>query len=168
VLTSRSGLARHLGHKNRSLRNALQHLKSLPDLDLRVRACDASSPESMQILLNELDLPIAGCVLTSAIQADSLFLNQTEINFQLPFVPKIDAFRAIESTVSIPCLDFFISITSIAVFGVAGQTNYSRYVPQPLFETRISLPVVQTPHWGSSLQLIRTPSHLLFPLSLIP
>jgi hypothetical protein len=120
---------KHSGPKNRSLRNALQYLKSLPDLDLRIETCDASSLESMRNMVDQLDLPIAGCLLSSAVQSDGLFLKQTESNFQLPFSPKVDAFRTIESTISIPSLDFFISISSVAIFGAVGQANYSRYVP---------------------------------------
>jgi hypothetical protein len=82
----------------------------------------------MQNMINRLELPIAGCLLSSALQSDGLFLKLTETEFQTPFSPKVGAFMAIEKAISIPSLDFFISITSIANFGAVGQANYARYV----------------------------------------
>ena len=108
------------------MRHAVDYLKRLPDLDLRLAACDASSAESLAKLLSTLDLPLAGCILSAVLLSDKLFLKQDPESFAVPFKGKTEAFWVIEKTVAIEQLDFFIAITSVAGFGAAGQTNYSR------------------------------------------
>lgn len=83
--------------------------------------------ESMQALIDQLALPLAGCVFAAALQHQALFMKQTEESFELPFIAKGRAFENLTNVIRIQDLDFFIAISSIAGFGVAGETNYSRY-----------------------------------------
>jgi hypothetical protein len=108
------------------LRHAVDYLKRLPDLDLRLVACDASSADSFEKLLSTLDLPLAGCILSAVLIYNKVFLKQDQESLTLPFKGKTEAFFVIEKTIPIEQLDFFIAITSVAGFGAAGQTNYSR------------------------------------------
>ncbi|KAF7358619.1 Polyketide synthase [Mycena sanguinolenta] len=125
ALTSRTGVARLAGPKHRSLRGAVEYLQSLPDLDLRLEACDASSVDALTALIASLDCPLAGCVLTAAALASRLFLKQDAESFFVPFKPKTNAYFALEKVVEIEKLDFLIAISSVAGFGAAGETNYS-------------------------------------------
>ncbi|KAF8178693.1 polyketide synthase [Mycena galopus ATCC 62051] len=125
AVTSRTGAARLAGPKNRSLRGAVDYLQSLPDLDLRLEACDATSVDALTTLIKSLDCPLAGCVLTAAVLADSLFLKQDAETFPIPFKPKTDAYFALEKVVAVEKLDFLLAISSVASFGAAGQTNYA-------------------------------------------
>ncbi len=108
------------------MRGAVDYLKSLPDLDLRLEACDASSVESLTKLINSLDHPLAGCLFTAAVLSDRLFLKQDAESFPIPFKPKTDAYFALEKVVAIEKLDFLLAVSSVAGFGAAGQTNYAR------------------------------------------
>jgi hypothetical protein len=108
------------------LRGAVDYLQSLPDLDLRLEACDATSVEALTTLVSSLDHPIAGCILTAAVLADRLYLKQDAESFPAPFKPKTDAYFALEKVIAIDKLDFLLAISSVASFGAAGQTNYAR------------------------------------------
>jgi hypothetical protein len=108
------------------LRGAVDYLKSLPDLELRLDACDASSAESLATLISSLDRPLAGCLFTAVVLSNRLFLKQDAESFSIPFKSKTDAYFALEKVVAIEKLDFLVAISSIAAFGVAGQTNYAR------------------------------------------
>ncbi|KAJ7191756.1 hypothetical protein B0H12DRAFT_1246247 [Mycena haematopus] len=125
VLTSRTGPTRLRGPQNRVLRGAVNYLKSLPDLDLRLEACDASSVGSLTALISSLDRPLAGCMLTAVVLSNRLFMKQDAESFAVPFKPKTDAYFALEQAVAIEKLDFLVAISSMAGFGVAGQTNYA-------------------------------------------
>ncbi|KAF8920772.1 polyketide synthase [Mucidula mucida] len=125
ALTSRTGVSRLAGAQNRAMRGAVDYLKSLPDLDLRLEACDASSVESLTKLINSLDHPLAGCLFTAAVLSDRLFLKQDAESFPIPFKPKTDAYFALEKVVAIEKLDFLLAVSSVAGFGAAGQTNYA-------------------------------------------
>ncbi|KAJ6494580.1 polyketide synthase [Mycena sanguinolenta] len=125
MLTSRTGPNRLRGPQNRVLRGAVQYLKNLPDLDLRLEACDASSAESLTTMTNSLDRPLAGCILAAVVLSNRLFLKQDAESFSVPFKPKTDAYLALEQAVAIDKLDFLVAISSMASFGVAGQTNYA-------------------------------------------
>lgn len=108
------------------MRGAVDYLKSLPDLDLRLDACDASSVESLTTLISSLDRPLAGCMLTAVVLSNGLFLKQDAESFSIPFKPKTDAYFALEKVIAIEKLDFLVAVSSMAGFGVAGQTNYAR------------------------------------------
>ncbi|KAF8195303.1 hypothetical protein K438DRAFT_802881 [Mycena galopus ATCC 62051] len=125
ALTSRTGPTRLAGPQNRVMRGAVKYLKSLPDLDLRLEACDASSVESLTTLIGSLDRPLAGCMLTAVVLSNRLFLKQDRESFAIPFKAKTDAYFALEKVVPIEKLDFLVAISSMAAFGVAGQTNYA-------------------------------------------
>ena len=126
ALTSRKGVARLAGTQNRALRSAVNYLQSLPDLDLRLEACDATSVKALTKLISSLDRPLAGCVFSAAVLSDRLFLKQDAESFPIPFKPKTDAYFALETVVAVEKLDFLLAISSVASFGAAGQTNYAR------------------------------------------
>ncbi|KAJ7351379.1 polyketide synthase [Mycena albidolilacea] len=125
ALTSRQGVARLTGPKNRAMRSAISYLQSRPDLDLRLEACDASSVEALTKLIRSLDCPLAGCVFSAAVLADRLFLKQDADSFPVPFKPKTDAYFAQEKVVDLQKLDFVLALSSVASLGSAGQTNYA-------------------------------------------
>ncbi|KAF9028346.1 hypothetical protein BDZ89DRAFT_951490 [Hymenopellis radicata] len=107
------------------MRGAVDYLKSRPDLDLWLEACDASSVKSLTKLISSLDRPLAGCMLTAAVLSDRLFLKQDTESFPIPFKPKTDAYFTLEKAVAIEKLDFLLAVSSVAGFGTAGQTNYA-------------------------------------------
>lgn len=126
VLTSRSG--------RRSLERAgdilamrmLSYLEGREDLDLELHACDAGSLHQMKVVTSSVRRRIAGCMLLSGVLMDRTFFTQDESSFQAAFIPKVHAMRVLEQVVVIDKLDFFVAFSSIATFGNAGQTNYSR------------------------------------------
>ncbi|KAK7039784.1 polyketide synthase [Favolaschia claudopus] len=125
ALTSRSGIMRLSGPKNRYLRNAVECLQALPGLELRLEACDASSVEALTHLVSSFDRPLAGCILAALALSDRLFMKQDADSFSIPFKPKTVAYLALEQVVALDKLDFLVAISSLASFGVAGQSNYS-------------------------------------------
>jgi len=73
--------------------------------------------------------PLGGCMLLSMVLADGLFSGLSAENFNAPFKPKMGAFEVLCDIVDMKKLDFLISFSSVsALFGNAGQTNYSAYV----------------------------------------
>ncbi|KAF8185089.1 hypothetical protein K438DRAFT_1974293 [Mycena galopus ATCC 62051] len=112
------------GPKNRLLHGAVDYLQSLP-IDLRLEACDTTSVDALTTLIKSLDCPLAGCVLTAAVLADSFFLKQDAETFPIPFKPKTDAYFALEKVVAVEILDFLLAISSVVSFDAAGQTNYA-------------------------------------------
>ncbi|KAJ7885730.1 polyketide synthase [Mycena olivaceomarginata] len=125
ALISRKGAGRLAGTQNRTLRGVAQYLQSLPDLDLRLEACDATSVEDLTRLISSLDCPLAGCIFSAVVLADRLFLKQDPENFMIPYKSKTDAYFALEKVVALEKLDFVLGISSVASFGAAGQTNYA-------------------------------------------
>ncbi|KAK6974313.1 polyketide synthase [Favolaschia claudopus] len=125
ALTSRTGILRLSGPKNRYLRNAVEFLQALPGLELRLEACDASSVEALSHLTSSFDCPLAGCILAALALSDRLFMKQDADSFSIPFKPKTVAYLALEQVVALDKLDFLIAISSAASFGVAGQSNYA-------------------------------------------
>lgn len=68
-------------------------------------------------------------MLLSGLVSDRTFISQTEESFEAVFAPKKGAFEALESAVpNIEDMEFLITFSSVATFGNAGQTNYSRYM----------------------------------------
>ncbi|KAK7044311.1 polyketide synthase [Favolaschia claudopus] len=119
ALTSRSGILRLSGPKNRYLRNAVECLQALPGLELRLEACDASSVEALTHLISSFDCPVAGCILAALVLSDKLFMKQDADSFSIPFKPKTAAYLALEQVVALDKLDFLVAISSLASFGVA-------------------------------------------------
>ncbi|KAJ7459820.1 hypothetical protein FB451DRAFT_1182121 [Mycena latifolia] len=128
ILTSRSGARSLNDSAKQSLKQALGYLERLPDVELRLEACDSTSPEQVSGIVNSLRQPLAGCVFLSAMLVDGLLMsfdsNRTQ-EYLGPIASKIDAFEVIEKAIPIGNLDFFISTGSVVSFGSAGQTNYS-------------------------------------------
>lgn len=105
----------------------LTYLKTLPDLELRLEASDATCRESIRSLVGNITPTLAGCMLLSAVIIDKFFLSQTDENFRKVFAPKKEAFEALEDSFPLASLDFLVAFSSISSLGNAGQTNYSRY-----------------------------------------
>ena len=104
----------------------LDYLEGRTDLTLDLRACDASSARDMKAVLSSTRTRIAGCMLLSGVLADRTFFQQDKSTFEAAFKPKVHAMRVLEEVMAIDTLDFFVALSSIATFGNAGQTNYSR------------------------------------------
>ena len=104
----------------------LSYLEGREDLDLELHACDAGSLHQMKVVTSSVRRRIAGCMLLSGVLMDRTFFTQDESSFQAAFIPKVHAMRVLEQVVVIDKLDFFVAFSSIATFGNAGQTNYSR------------------------------------------
>lgn len=98
---------------------------ALPDIDLHLKACDVTT-SAVNNLVKELALPVAGFILSTKAQHDSPFLKQTDQTFKIPFDAKIAAFKAVESVIRIEDLDFFVAISSLAIFGGQCLTNCAR------------------------------------------
>ncbi|KAH9922717.1 beta-ketoacyl synthase [Fomitopsis serialis] len=125
ILTSRSGRASLERANNILALRILRYLETRPDLSLKLEACDAVSQSALQALLSNPEQRIAGCILLSGVLMDRMFLFQDAESFEAVFRPKVQAFEALEATMDIESLDFFVAVSSIATFGNIGQTNYA-------------------------------------------
>ncbi|KAJ7642043.1 putative polyketide synthase [Roridomyces roridus] len=130
VLTSRSGAASMNSPIKYMLNRVLNYIKALPDIDLRLEACDSLSEEQTTKLIAGFDRPLGGAVFLPAILVDGLFMSfgpgsPREKDFNKTIISKISAFEVLEKVVDIAKLDFFVSTSSAMSFGSAGQTNYS-------------------------------------------
>jgi hypothetical protein len=107
----------------------LAYLETLPDLDMRLVAVDATSVDGMSALITSIKhLPIGGCMLLAVTLVDRLFTKQDKTSFELAFAPKVGAMIALECCVDVSSLDFLLSFSSVsALFGNGGQTNYAAY-----------------------------------------
>ena len=104
-------------------------MDTLPDLTLRLVACDALSVKATSELINSLERPLGGTMLLSVVLVDRQFVAQTEETFEAAWRPKTGAFHVLEGLVDLDKLDFTIIFSSVsAMFGNAGQTNYARSV----------------------------------------
>jgi hypothetical protein len=129
VLTSRRGReSLRRTNQTASLRT-VQYLERLPDLSLSLEAVDASDHEVTVELIKSLKKPIGGCFLMSLVLSDKSFTNQTDDDFEKVFEAKTAAFQNLAHSVDISSFDFFVSFSSVAaLFGSAGQSNYTRCV----------------------------------------
>lgn len=112
ILTSRSGQRSLNDPTKQGLNQALGYLNALPDLDLRLEACDSTSSEQVGALLKSFHQPLAGCIFLSALIVDGLFMSfdsSRSLEYTSPIVSKIDAFQVIEKAIPIENLDFFVS-----------------------------------------------------------
>lgn len=74
----------------------------------------------------------------SLVLSDKAFLNQTKEDFDKVFAAKTKAFHNLERCMNISQLDFFVTFSSVAaLFGSAGQSNYTRYVHSTLIFRKI-------------------------------
>ncbi|KAK0461849.1 KR domain-containing protein [Desarmillaria tabescens] len=124
VLTSRTG-GQALSRKNPASFNLLTYLSEQQDLELRLECCDASSLSDMQRLMSNLPGRIGGCILLSVILEDRSYVNHTSETYNRVFPAKTEAFTVLEKTIAIEQLEFLVTVSSAAIFGSAGQTNYS-------------------------------------------
>ncbi|KAK0453924.1 hypothetical protein EV421DRAFT_720319 [Armillaria borealis] len=124
VLTSRTGGVA-LSRKNPAAFNLLTYLSEIQDLELHLECCDASSVSDMQRLTSKLPGRIGGCILLSVILEDRSYANHTLETYNRVFPAKTEAFTVLEKTLAIEQLEFLVTVSSAAIFGSAGQTNYS-------------------------------------------
>ena len=62
----------------------------------------------------------------TVVYKDRSFTAHTEETFESTFPAKVKAFQVLEEVVNISELDFLVTFSSVsAMFGNAGQTNYS-------------------------------------------
>ncbi|KAJ7751452.1 putative polyketide synthase [Mycena metata] len=126
VLTSRSGEGSLARDKNTTAIRLLAYLRARPDLNLRLEACDAASAVATTALVNDIEPPLAGCMLLAVIFSDRAFVSHTADTFYVPFAGKTGALKALEEAVTIPSLDFLVALSSVTgLFGSPGQTNYA-------------------------------------------
>ncbi|KIJ27676.1 hypothetical protein M422DRAFT_784789 [Sphaerobolus stellatus SS14] len=126
VLTSRSGEASLLRSSNKVLLMMYHHLRSLPGLDFRLEAVDATSLPAMKGLCEPLQPNLGGCFILSAVLADRVFQHLNEEEFKGVYAAKLGVLDTLKATVDISRLDFVIAFSSISgLFGTQGQTNYA-------------------------------------------
>ncbi len=120
-------------------------------MELRLESCDASSVSDVQRLLSSLPGRIGGCILLSAALADGAYMKHTQDTYNHAFPPKTEAFRTLEQTLQISKLDFLVTLSSVIIFGNAGQTNYSRSIGFYLEDREILIAVFLAPILQSTL-----------------
>ena len=77
----------------------------LPDLNIRLESCDASSPQATGALVTSIARPIAGCMLLSVTLSDCPFTSYTAESYGIPFPSKKEAFEALRAIVPLEKLD---------------------------------------------------------------
>ena len=127
MLTSRSGRTSLERKGDVMALRILGYLESREDLTLQLVAADASNVDIMTTALAPMKASIGGCMLLAVVMTDRTFLAQTEEGYRDAFSAKKTAFEILDSILDIASLDFMIAFSSIATFGNAGQTAYSRY-----------------------------------------
>lgn len=133
-MTSRRGRESLRRTNQTSSLRTVQYLERLPDLSLSLEAVDASDYAATAELIKSLQKPIGGCFLMSLVLSDKSFANQTDDDFERVFEAKTAAFQNLAHAVDISSFDFFVSFSSVAaLFGSAGQSNYTRYVVVTLY-----------------------------------
>lgn len=95
-------------------RRLLAYMDTLPDLTLRLVACDALSTKDTSALINSLEYPLGGTMLLSVVLVDRSFVSQTEETFEAAWKPKTGAFDVLESLVDLNSLDFTIIFSSVS------------------------------------------------------
>lgn len=127
VLTSRTGLANLQHRLNTWAFRVFLYLNSCLDLDITAIALDSANQEELQTrLLDNLEYPIGGCLLLSAVKADGMFFKLKEREFHEVQQASFGVFNAFCSAVNVHQLEFFVAFSSVsAMFGNAGQANYA-------------------------------------------
>ncbi|KZW01287.1 hypothetical protein EXIGLDRAFT_830237 [Exidia glandulosa HHB12029] len=126
VLTSRSGIQSLIKRNDTSALRALAYLKAQKDLSISLHAVDATDDVETKRLLGHITVPIAGCMLVSALFVDNAFRRHTAESYAAAFAPKITAFRILENLLDIRSLDWFLAVSSFMAFlGNPGQTSYA-------------------------------------------
>ncbi|KAK6966524.1 polyketide synthase [Favolaschia claudopus] len=126
TLTSRRG-ADSLDRMKDALSLAkIAFLEAQSDLELQLRKCDATNVDEMQALLNNLEVPVAGCFLMTLVLSDAPFLKQTQNAFSDVYASKLGVFEVLSRVADLKSLDFLVNFSSISgLVGIAGQTNYA-------------------------------------------
>lgn len=125
-MTSRSGKHSLKKNPNVIISRMLDYLTECPDLQLTFHAVDATAPDSMGELVNELGRDtIGGCIILTAVLSDRVFNHLSEEEFTTVFHAKLGALETVKQIVDVEKLEFVCSFTSVSgLFGFGGQTNY--------------------------------------------
>ncbi|KIJ27700.1 hypothetical protein M422DRAFT_190704 [Sphaerobolus stellatus SS14] len=103
-----------------------RYLKSLPGIDFRLEAVDATSLMAMKNLCGPLQPNLGGCFILSAVLADHVFQHLSQEEFEKVYASKSGVLRTLQEAIDISSLDFVIAFSSISgLFGTQGQTNYA-------------------------------------------
>ncbi|KAH9914757.1 KR domain-containing protein [Fomitopsis serialis] len=110
VVTSRRGAASLQTTSNRLVRRTFEYLRSLPDLDLRLSATNASDIESMAELLRGIpeEAPLAGCIVLTAALSDRTFARLEEADFASVYESKIGVVDTLRECVDVGALEFLV------------------------------------------------------------
>ncbi|THU94298.1 hypothetical protein K435DRAFT_966925 [Dendrothele bispora CBS 962.96] len=145
VLTSRSGSSTLSKPRYQAGQRIASYMSTLPNLSLRLEACDGSDPSQMRRLIQSCSsssssssggggggelpaapaAPVAGIMLMSAAINDKLFSAHDKESWETSFRSKVGVLRALEGVVRVEDLDFLISFSSATILGSVGQTNYA-------------------------------------------
>ncbi|KAJ3806573.1 hypothetical protein EV368DRAFT_25567, partial [Lentinula lateritia] len=127
ILTSRTGLANLQCSSNTWASRVFLYLSSCLDLDITIIALDSANQKELRSrLLENLEYPIGGCLLLSAVRADGMFFDLKEREFHEVQQASFGVFEAFCSVVNVHQLEFFVAFSSVsAMFGNAGQANYA-------------------------------------------
>ncbi|KAF7373671.1 Reducing polyketide synthase FUB1 [Mycena sanguinolenta] len=125
VLTSRSGRQSLIRQKNVIALRILSYLETLEDLSLTLISCDASSPPQTAECISQIESPIRGVMMLSVQLSDGIFSKHSKATYEVPFTAKRGALLSLATCLALEDLDFLISMSSAAIFGNAGQTNYA-------------------------------------------
>ncbi|KZO98150.1 hypothetical protein CALVIDRAFT_526415 [Calocera viscosa TUFC12733] len=126
VLTSRSGEA-SLSRLNEPMINyVVDYLKSLPDLTLRLEACDANSQTAVKKLCDSFAYPLGGALIMAVVLQDRVFMDQTAETFRSVYESKVGAYKTLADVYDLSTADWLVMFSSVAgLFGNGGQTNYA-------------------------------------------
>ncbi|KAL0569047.1 Mycolipanoate synthase [Marasmius crinis-equi] len=126
ILTSRSGEATLANRRNHLALRILSYLKTLSGISIRLEACDATSLDDMQKLIDSVKpSSIGGCVMLTAVLSDRMYRMHDKESYQRAVEPKVGAFEVLRKCMDLDSLDFLVALSSSATFGCAGQANYS-------------------------------------------
>ncbi|EJU06376.1 polyketide synthase [Dacryopinax primogenitus] len=126
VLTSRSGEASLARLNEPVINNVVDYLKSLPDLTLRLEACDANSSSAVKKLCNTFAYPLGGALIMAVVLQDRVFMDQTAETFRSVYESKVGAYKTLADVYDLSTADWLVMFSSVAgLFGNGGQTNYA-------------------------------------------
>ncbi|KZT62761.1 hypothetical protein CALCODRAFT_477 [Calocera cornea HHB12733] len=126
VLTSRSGEASLARLNEPMINNVVDYLKSLPDLTLRLEACDANSPSAVKKLCDTFAYPLGGALIMAVVLQDRVFMDQTAETFRSVYESKVGAYKTLADVYDLSTADWLVMFSSVAgLFGNGGQTNYA-------------------------------------------
>ncbi|KAJ7157757.1 putative polyketide synthase [Mycena filopes] len=127
VVTSRSGSASLVKPANRLVQRIFTYLQSIPAVDIRLEAADATSPTAMQALFGSVGGEIGGCFILTAVLADGLFPTLSETEFGAVLASKTGVLQTLLKTLEASTLklELIVAFSSMTAFvGTGGQTHY--------------------------------------------